>query len=103
MQVVVREEIGHTLRSEFVLQVTGEVSRRPEGNENPAIATGEVELMADTGGVLNEAVPLPFQVTSDGDDTATISEEARLKYRYLDLRRGGPAQAQRVRAEVYQA
>src|SRR5690625_7693626 len=48
MQVVVREEIGHTLRSEFVLQVTGEVSRRPEGNENPAIATGEVELMADT-------------------------------------------------------
>src|SRR5690625_7847975 len=53
MQVVVREEIGHTLRSEFVLQVTGEVSRRPEGNENPAIATGEQEVMADAVGGLN--------------------------------------------------
>ncbi len=103
MQVVVREEIGHTLRSEFVLQVTGEVSRRPEGNENPAIATGEVELMADTVVVLNESVPLPFQVTSDGDDTGTISEEARLKYRYLDLRREGPAQALRLRSKVNQA
>jgi len=103
MQVVVREEIGHTLRSEFVLQVTGEVSRRPEGNENPAIATGEVELMADTVVVLNESAPLPFQVTSDGDDTGTISEEARLKYRYLDLRREGPAQALRLRSKVNQA
>ena len=103
MQVVVREEIGHTLRSEFVLQVTGEVSRRPDGNENPAIATGEIELMADDVVVLNESAPLPFPVTASGEDAGSVSEEARLKYRYLDLRREGPAQALRLRSKVNQA
>ncbi|HLS04104.1 MAG TPA: aspartate--tRNA ligase [Actinomycetales bacterium] len=102
MQVVVREEIGHTLRSEFVLQVTGEVSRRPEGNENPAIATGEIELMADAVVVLNESAPLPFPIT-EGGESGTVSEEARLKYRYLDLRREGPATALRLRSRVNQA
>src|SRR5690625_2893742 len=102
MQVVVREEIGHTLRSEFVLQVTGEVSRRPEGNENPAIATGEIELMADAVVVLNESAPLPFPIT-EGGESGTVSEEARLKYRYLDLRREGPAKALRLRSRVNQA
>lgn len=103
MQVVVREEIGHTLRSEFVLQVTGEVSRRPDGNENPAIATGEIELMADEVVVLNESAPLPFPITASGDEAGAVSEEARLKYRYLDLRREGPAQALRLRSKVNQA
>jgi len=103
MQVVVREEIGHKLRSEFVLQVTGTVRQRPEGNENPAIATGDVELMADDVEILNESAPLPFQVTASGEETGTLSEEARLKYRYLDLRREGPAQALRLRSKVNQA
>jgi len=103
MQVVVREEIGHTLRSEFVLQVTGEVSRRPEGNENPAIATGEIELLTDSVVVLNESAPLPFPITASGDEAGAVSEEARLKYRYLDLRREGPAKALRLRSKVNQA
>ncbi|WP_426592068.1 aspartate--tRNA ligase [Cellulomonas sp. McL0617] len=101
-QVVIRDEsVAHGLRAEYVLQVTGEVGRRPEGNENPNLATGEIELVAADVVVLNEAAPLPFQVSSSLDET--VGEEARLKYRYLDLRRPAPAKAMRLRAKANQA
>ena len=101
-QVVVRDEaVAHGLRAEYVLQVTGEVGRRPAGNENPNLATGEVELVAAQVVVLNESEPLPFQVSSSLDES--VGEEARLKYRYLDLRRPAPARAMRLRAKANQA
>lgn len=96
-QVVVRneEDFDH-LRNEYVLQVTGLVERRPEGNENPNLASGEVEIMAEEVKVLNTAAPLPFQI----DEHVEVGEEARLKYRYLDLRRPEPARIMRLRSEV---
>ncbi|MDQ0613876.1 aspartyl-tRNA synthetase [Microbacterium sp. W4I4] len=103
-QVVIRdEEIAHPLRSEFVLKVTGEVSRRPAGNENPNLPTGEVELIASDVVVLNESAPLPFQVSSGLAESDPIGEEVRLKHRYLDLRRPAPAAAMRLRSDVYKA
>jgi aspartyl-tRNA synthetase len=100
VQVVVREaDIAHELRNEWVVAVTGEVRLRPEGNVNAAIATGEVEVVASELRVLNEAAPLPFQV----DEHTGVGEEARLKYRYLDLRRPGPAAAMRLRSNVNRA
>ncbi|UNK70224.1 aspartate--tRNA ligase [Microbacterium sp. H1-D42] len=103
-QVVIRdEEVAHPLRSEFVLQVTGEVSRRPAGNENPNLPTGEIELIASDVVVLNESAPLPFQVSSGLAETDPIGEEVRLKHRYLDLRRPAPAAAMRLRSNVYKA
>jgi aspartyl-tRNA synthetase len=96
-QVVVREEeVFHGLRNEFVLQVVGTVERRPAGNENPQLATGEIEVMAEKVIVLNTADPLPFQV----DEHVEVGEEARLRHRYLDLRRPGPARAMRLRSEA---
>src|SRR5690606_2833066 len=103
-QVVIRDEaVAHPLRNEFVLQVTGEVSRRPEGNENTALPTGEIEVVASDVVVLNTSEALPFQVSTALADTETIGEEARLKHRYLDLRRPAPAHALRLRAKVNQA
>ncbi|MEL5991669.1 aspartate--tRNA ligase [Microbacterium phosphatis] len=102
-QVVIRDEaVAHPLRSEFVLKVTGEVGRRPAGNENPNLPTGEIELIATDVEVLNESAPLPFQV-SGGENADPIGEEVRLKHRYLDLRRQGPAAAIRLRSQVYKA
>jgi aspartyl-tRNA synthetase len=96
VQVVVRdEEVAHRLRAEFVLRVTGQVQARPAGNENPALPTGDVEVVADAVEVLNEAAPLPFQL----DEHVAAGEEVRLKYRYLDLRRPEPARALRLRSE----
>lgn len=96
-QVVVRdEEQFHQLRNEYVLQVTGTVEHRPEGNENPNLPSGEVEVMVDELTVLNTAAPLPFQI----DEHVEVGEEARLKYRYLDLRRPEPARIMRLRSEV---
>ena len=101
-QVVIRDEtVAHGLRNEYVLQVTGAVGARPEGNENPHLATGAIEVVADKVVVLNEAAPLPFQVSSALDET--VGEETRLKYRYLDLRRPAPAHAIRLRSKVNQA
>ena len=98
-QVVIRDEaVAHGLRNEYVLQVSGEVGRRPEGNENPNLPTGEVELVAADVVVLNESAPLPFQVSSALDET--VGEEARLRYRYLDLRRPAPSAALRLRAKA---
>ncbi|MEH0110877.1 aspartate--tRNA ligase [Tersicoccus sp. MR15.9] len=95
VQVVVRDEsVFHGLRNEFVLQVTGVIERRPEGNENPTLPSGEVELMADDVVVLNTSAPLPFQV----DEHVEVGEEARLRHRYLDLRRPGPSAAMRLRS-----
>ncbi|WP_066588645.1 aspartate--tRNA ligase [Cellulomonas timonensis] len=101
-QVVIRDEaVAHGLRNEYVLQVTGQVGRRPAGNENANLATGEIEVVADEVVVLNEAAPLPFQVSSALDET--VGEEARLKHRYLDLRRPAPAHAMRLRSKANQA
>jgi aspartyl-tRNA synthetase len=62
-QVVLRsDEIAHELRNEWVVQVTGEVRLRPEGNVNDGIPTGEVEVVASSLDVLNAAAPLPFQI-----------------------------------------
>lgn len=76
-------ELAHALRGEFVIAVSGEVKRRPEGTENPNLPTGNMELYADKLKVLNEASPLPFTM----EDAAGASEFLRLKHRYLDLRR----------------
>ncbi|WIK65104.1 aspartate--tRNA ligase [Gleimia hominis] len=103
-QVVVRDEkVAHLLRSEFVLRVTGAVSRRPEGNENPNLPTGEIEVLGDDIEILNTAAPLPFQVSSHADDAGKVGEETRLKYRYLDLRRAPAQHALRLRSKVSQA
>ena len=89
VQVVFREEDAHALRNEFCVKVVGEVSARPAGNENPDLATGAVEVVARELTVLSEAAALPLPV----DDATTASDDLRLKYRYLDLRRSGPAAA----------
>ncbi|WP_366179919.1 aspartate--tRNA ligase [Actinomyces timonensis] len=99
-QVVIREEIAHDLRAEYVLAVTGEVSARPEGNANPNLPTGEIEVVVTDVEVLNAAAPLPFQVSDHAEDAGHVGEEARLKHRYLDLRRTPMQRAIRLRAKV---
>lgn len=97
-QVVFRDpdvlKQAHRLRAEFCVAVTGLVEIRPEGNANPEIATGDIEVNASSLTVLGESAPLPFQL----DEPA--GEELRLKYRYLDLRRDAPASAIRLRSKV---
>ncbi|WP_336084068.1 aspartate--tRNA ligase [Nocardia sp. SSK8] len=97
-QAVFREgeaaEQAHKLRAEYVVQITGVVERRPDGNENPELPTGQIEIDVKELVVLNESAPLPFQLDE------TPGDEARLKYRYLDLRREGPAHAIRLRSKV---
>jgi aspartyl-tRNA synthetase len=99
VQVVVREEVAHQLRAEYCLKITGKVERRPDGNENTAIPTGEIEVIADDVEILSSAAPLPFPI----DEHVEVGEEARLKHRYLDLRRPGPAAAIRLRSQVNKA
>lgn len=99
VQVVIRDEnIAGALRAEWCLQITGEVALRPAGNENANIPTGEIEVMGDAVVVLSESAPLPFPVDSGSE--VDISEEVRLRYRYLDLRREGPAANLRLRSKV---
>jgi aspartyl-tRNA synthetase len=99
-QVVVRDEtVAAGLRSEFCIRVEGSVERRPPGNENPNLPTGDIEIVAATIEVLGESAPLPFQI----DEAAAVGEDVRLRYRYLDLRRPGPAAALRLRSKVNQA
>ena len=102
-QVVIREEIAHDLRAEYVLAVTGKVSARPEGNANPNLPTGEIEVVVSDVEILNASAPLPFQVSDHAEDAGQVGEEARLRYRYLDLRRSAMQHAIRLRAKVSQA
>jgi len=99
-QVVFREgemaQRAHRLRAEFCVLVTGEVSIRPEGNENPELPTGAIEVTATALTVLSESAPLPFPL----DEHTEVGEEIRLKHRYLDLRRVGPAAALKLRSEA---
>ena len=99
VQVVISDEsVAGALRAEWCVLIVGEVVARPNGNENSAIPTGAIEVICKELTVLSEAAPLPFPV--DSGDTSNISEEVRLKYRYLDLRREGPAHNLRVRSKV---
>ena len=101
VQVTVREEVAHELRNEYCLQVVGVVRERPDGNANAALSTGEIEVEAADVVVLNPSAALPFQVSEHADEQA--GEEARLKYRYLDLRRAPMQRAIRLRSEASQA
>jgi aspartyl-tRNA synthetase len=102
VQVVIRDEkMAGQLRAEWCLQITGEVALRPAGNENTNIPTGAIEVMGDDVVVLSESAPLPFPV--DSGNEVDISEEVRLRYRYLDLRREGPAANLRLRSKVTSA
>ncbi len=102
VQVVVREsDMGahaHDLRNEYCVRVEGEVRARPEGSANASLPTGAVEVAARSLDVLSTAAPLPFQL----DDELAVSDEVRLRHRYLDLRRSGPAAALRMRSKVNQ-
>jgi aspartyl-tRNA synthetase len=100
VQVVLREEdVAHELRAEFCVLVTGAVRLRPEGNENPELATGEIEVAASALEVLSSADPLPFPIESSaGQGGGELNEEIRLKYRYLDIRRPEMAAALRARS-----
>jgi len=96
-QVVIRQdELAHDLRAEFCVRVTGEVRRRPAGNENPDLPTGEVEVAVSELEVLSESDPLPFPVEGAGE----LSEDVRLRYRYLDIRRTEMAAALRARSQA---
>src|SRR6201988_3795570 len=98
VQVVWRsdEEAAHDLRAEFCVKVTGDVRLRPAGNETPELPTGAIEVVAETLEVLSEADPLPFPV----EGSTEISEDVRIKYRYLDIRRDETARALRVRSKA---
>ena len=94
-QIVFRQEdLAHDLRAEFCVRVTGEVRRQQAGNENPELPTGEIEVAVTEMEVLAESDPLPFPVESGGE----LSEEVRLRYRYLDIRRAEMSAALRARS-----
>jgi aspartyl-tRNA synthetase len=76
-------QIAKELKSEFVISVTGKVERRPKGAENPSLPTGEIDVLADEVQILSKSETPPFLI----EDDINVSEELRLKYRYLDLRR----------------
>jgi aspartyl-tRNA synthetase len=101
VQVVLRDEGEggpvHALRAEFCVRVTGEVRRRPAGNENPDLPTGEIEVVAGELEVLAESDPLPFPIEGGGGE---LNEDIRLRYRYLDIRRAETAAALRTRSQA---
>lgn len=101
VQVVVRDDIlessgAHSLRNEYCISVTGVVEERSADTVNPNLATGQVEVAASELEVLNPSAALPFQL----DERATVNEDARLKYRYLDLRRQRMHDAMVLRSSV---
>jgi aspartyl-tRNA synthetase len=100
VQVVVHDEkLAHDLKPETCVQIKGQVKLRPKGNENSDLPTGAIEVFANEVNVLSISQALPFQIDKEVD----VNEEARLKYRYLDLRRpGGPGSALRTRSKVSQ-
>ena len=88
-------ELAESIRNEFVLKITGQIIARGEGLVNPKLATGEIEIVATHIEILNTSKPIPFQI-----DSTDTSEEVRLKYRYLDLRRDEMQQRLRLRSRV---
>ena len=99
VQVVISDEkVAAALRAEWCVLIEGVVTKRPSGNENLALPTGEIEVNCESLEVLSEAAALPFPV--DSGEVVNVSEEVRLKYRYLDLRREGPSSALRLRSKV---
>ena len=88
--------IAESFRGEWVVQVTGEVNLRPEGTENPGMATGEVEVVASEASVLNESLTPPFYVNEETE----VDELLRMRYRYLDLRRASMRDAMILRHRV---
>lgn len=99
VQVVISDEkVAGALRAEWCVLVKGKVAQRPSGNENLNIPTGEIEVICDELEVMSESAALPFPV--DSGETVNVSEEVRLKYRYLDLRREAPSKALRLRSKV---
>lgn len=104
VQLVVNPEqadafaLAETVRDEFVLAATGEVTERDESLKNPHLQTGGIEIVATELKLLNKSEPLPVAVRDDGQQS---SEELRLKYRYLDLRRPKMQQRLRQRADMY--
>ncbi|RNI18063.1 aspartate--tRNA ligase [Flexivirga caeni] len=100
VQVVARDEVltgaAHGLRNEYCIAVTGTVTPRDAKDVNPDLPTGEIDVVADEIEVLSESAPLPFQI----DERINVGEEARLKYRYLDLRRPAQGGAIRLRSKV---
>ena len=104
VQVVIRDdEVAHRLRNEFCLKVVGEVTARDEKNVNPNLATGDVEVVAGQVEVLSASDPLPFPIDDTPSSGGSVGEEARLRYRYLDLRRSGPNAALRLRSRINKA
>ncbi len=101
VQVVIKDEIAGALRAEWCVLITGAVTARPSGNENSNIPTGDIEIDCSKLEVLSEAAALPFQI--DSGEVVNVSEEVRLKYRYLDLRREGPSKNLRLRSKVTSA
>ena len=98
-QVVFRDsEVAHALRNEYCVKVTGTVSARPEGNENPELPTGAIEVIVTDLEVLSTAAPLPFPI----DDHVEANDDIRLRHRYLDLRRPAPAKALKLRSRANQ-
>jgi aspartyl-tRNA synthetase len=87
---------AHEVRAEYVVAVSGTVRRRPDGMQNPALATGEVEVAAASLEVLSEALTPPFPI----EDRVEAEETIRLRHRYVDLRRPGPARNLRLRAHA---
>lgn len=100
VQVVARDEVltggAHDLRNEYCIQVTGKVTPREPKDVNPDLPTGEIDVVAETIEVLSESAALPFQI----DERISVGEEARLKHRYLDLRRPAQGNALRLRSKV---
>lgn len=95
-------QIAGDIRNEYVVQITGRVSRRPEESLNPKLPTGEIEIYADDIQLLNGlGKQLPFQVSTA--ETESVREELRLKYRYLDLRRERMTRNLQLRHEVVKA
>ncbi len=104
--VIYDEEEARPLRSEYVIQVTGKVRERPEGNDNEHLSTGHIEIVADKIEVLAKSAALPFQVSTALENEAENKlpgEDVRLRYRYLDLRRPSMQRNIRLRAAMNRA
>lgn len=104
--VIYDEEVARPLRSEFVIQVVGEVRARPDGNENDHLATGRIEVVVENLTVLAKADALPFQVSTaleNESENRLPGEDVRLRYRYLDLRRPSMQRNLKLRSNMTKA